>query len=143
MRSVETCEDHKVKMEVEVPHRMLSDVMIIAFDGAYGAVIQYGWADTGKYHIKRDPKDHADDWWEAVEIELNESNPVGAREQSFKVDWGVLVAGMQRILDDKEVRLDLRQTIAQAIMDDDAGEIDAPMADRIVQYGIFGKEVYS
>lgn len=131
-----------VNMQVEVPHTLLGDLMVTAFDGQYGGVWRCGWATDVEYHIDKAEK-AIDNVWKAVTITTNYDEDLDEwPSPTVKVDWAMLVKGMQLILADEKYDGSLRKRIAQAIMDDDAGELDANDADTIVQMAVFGKEVY-
>lgn len=128
----------KLKMEVDVPEELLSDLMITAFDGTYGGCTSYGCFEAVSYDI--DP-DKSTGGWKAVTIrELPED---GKPFAEHRVTWETLVLGMQRLLNKNDLRDDIREAIQEAVFNADGGEIDAGMIDTIVQFGLFNQEKYS
>lgn len=147
-KPLEAPDSMKLSIELEVPHNLLSDVMITAFDGNYGAVWQMGWArSNGSFDI--DSKDH----WLMVPIQVideegeDEDLPYDHRigvvqKEQYEVTHKTLVAGMHHLLKDDRFPSHLKEIVQQAVLEDDAGMIDAPLADSIVQFGVYGKLVY-
>lgn len=119
----------KVKIEVELDRDFLSCVLITASEGG----INY-WADVLKV------EDEGEDRMAIfLAMRANEDE-----EPRFKVDHETVVRGIQRLLDGS-VRVDsqIRGYLSRAVAErDDAGDVDAYVADCIVQAGIFNELVY-
>ena len=146
---------HTLKTRLEVTEEFLSDLMITAFDGQYGGC--WFWATSQEIALGPwlETNEEADRWLSAKiqkedELELwaeaRDNNPKA--EGTAKV-WHVthqtLVLGMQRILDKNEADggyYGTSATIRGGVAEDDAGDIDANIADSIVQMGLFGEEIY-
>lgn len=137
-----------IKTEVEVPQGMLSDLMITAFDGTYGSCWTWSGPNPapGKgFNVQESNEAGTEDVWLSVDIVLDE--PVEENGPTeFTVSHQTLVLGMQRILDEDSLTHDVWKKfcdrIRQGVFDDDAGELDAGDADAIVQWGLFGQEVW-
>lgn len=132
---------HTIRMELvkEVSTELLDDVLVAAFDGRYGGC--WYWAKpTGQGWIIQDCGTDKQTWM-GVEItwEDREADGLG----SVVVDHAVLVQGMQRMLEATDLRKSIRETLEMALMQDDAGDLDADISDLIVQYGLFGEGVYA
>lgn len=139
----------KLKMNVDVPENLLSEILVTAFDGDDGG---------SRFWSEPHPNDDDDDWiitdpfddskdpaWKGVRIrhvEQDEDDPT-----FWTVSWGTLVQGMQNILDgDFSGHQGLRKLqgyIQEAVIEDDGGQLDTNAVDTIVQYGLFGNEQYS
>jgi hypothetical protein len=139
----EEIEAHIVRMDVEVPHNLLSDIMVTAFDGNYGGVQRCGWAVPVDYRIEGEGE--SVQTWREVVIESAPGYEWDGEENKTSresITWAILVKGMQEILNSDDWAESTKKIIVSAILDDDAGEIDANLADTIVQTGLFGEEVY-
>lgn len=134
---------YKVEMELEIPASVLGDTLVTAFDGSYGGCWYWcgpGTKEGDKFDIRGEGTDAV---WHSVDITLDEENDDGVKDQHYRVDYETLKRGMQLILTDPGyAESSARAHVEQAILDDDAGEIDAGLADTIVQLGLFGKEIY-
>lgn len=130
----------KLKLAVDVPENVLSDLMITAFDGDYGGC--WHWSEPyGDDWLVTKPTGINSDWVQATVLDNNdEDEDISSRV--YKVDWSILVLGMQRIIDEDK-KHPLIEAIAEAIFNDNAGGIDSGQVDTIVQYGLFMEEVYS
>lgn len=118
----------KGKTEVELDRDFLSCVLITASEGG----INY-WADVLKV------EDEGEDRMAIfLAVRANEDE-----EPLFKVDHETVVRGIQRLLDGS-VRVDsqIRGYLSRAVAERDAGDVDADVADCIVQAGIFNELVY-
>lgn len=123
-----------------VSEELLGDILVTAFDGDLGAC--WEWAapnydhPNGAFVIDTDK----DDIWTAVAIRYDDPDGDGVLE--MVVDQGRLVRAIQKILDDGVICSSWR-LLEEAIFEDDAGNIDAEIADWIVQTAVFGRQVYA
>lgn len=130
-----------LRLEVEVPEAFLGNILVTAFDGACGG--SWFWCHSNREipineRFLMDDDDDVLSIWRHVHIITDHE------EDAFKVDHNVLIRGMQAILEQPDGHWEtLKRHIGQGVMDDDAGDIDANEADTIVQFGLFGKEVYA
>lgn len=142
--------DLTVQLEIEVPERLRSDILITAFDGSYGAVWQFGWARHVETKTDQSVASPLDQIWESVEIELTDpSDSPGDKVTSrYVIDHRSIVTGLHHMINgkDKNGRPNTsrknKELLVQAILDDDAGEIDAVLASAIVECSIWGHVVY-
>lgn len=134
----------KVKLELEVPERLLSDILITAFDSMYGGCFMIDWCIAHSYDVTPADKENGQlESWNSVTIVLDESEAsVGDENGRYVVNHDVLSTGIQRMLDNQHVSQEVKDILTSAVLDDDGGEIDAFLADSIVQNGIFGKDVF-
>lgn len=124
----------KITVTRELTDEFVSDVLIVAFDGSLGAC----W-----YWSKPAPTQWlavVDDKWKQVlitEPESNEPNKV------LLVDESVVQRGIQLLIEHKVgINNDLFVHLMTAVLEGDAGEVDADVADCIIQAGLFGQIVY-
>lgn len=128
----------KLKLGVDVPENLLSDLMITAFDGHYGGC--WHWSEPyGDNWLAVVGDERV--WKEANILDTNDTDD-DIPSRVYTVNWDTLVLGMQRIVDDGKLH-SLIENIADAIFDDDGGRLDSGDVDTIVQYGLFMSEVYS
>lgn len=126
-----------IKVERTLDEEFVSNVLITAFDGHYGAC--WYWArptrteEESFISTSGAPNDH---WTEARVHDMEDET------KKFKVHAKVLETGIQRILDEDHIAESIRQYIVSAVLEDDAGHIDATAADCIVQVGLFNELVY-
>ena len=120
----------KIAMTKELTSDFLSDILITAFDAAYGGC--WYWAVPSE--AAGDPWKIEDGLWQRVYIEERE----GDEEGTYCVSHLVLADGLQRMVDAGRMDSDIMTAISEL----DAGYIDADIADAIVQWGLFGKLVY-
>ena len=131
---------HTVKLELvkEVTRDFLDDVLVTAFDSQYGGC--WYWAKpAGRGWIQQDCGTE-EQTWSGVEITWEEREEEGM--DPVVVDHALLVTGIQRILDSKDIRKQIKELMETAVFQDDAGDVDADLADTIVQYALFGEGVY-
>lgn len=188
-----------IEIKRELSKEFLSDVMVTAFDGNYGAC--WTWADpVGRFWLESEQNpenmDPAYSFWMKAHIRVNPDEPTGDkildREDGFVIDHEAIARGISIIINDDYVgvwrearphdvrRYDslaakareqgftesaemkqefrhengvlqvfthetargLRQQIAFAVDEQDAGEIDADCADAIVQAAAFGRVIF-
>ena len=118
-------------------------IFVIALEGGIGY-----WSECTKYHwMKKEGDKNIDDinGFFANIIELDEDRLADGEEQNkFKIDYSVIEKGLKAICNGpvKYLSEGIRTSIITAIINDDAGEIDADYADGIVQVGLFNEVVY-
>lgn len=116
----------------------LSDVLITAFDGDLGAC--WYWAQPAQDHWLQTvavPNTRQRLWLHVAIAERDEPN------KGRMVDENVLAQGIRLLLVGKVgIRSDLLEHLKTGVWEGDAGEIDAEVADCIVQAGLFGQIVY-
>lgn len=131
---------HTLKMEVEIPEKLLGDLLVTAFDGVHGGC--WFWCHSDQTYslderFAMDDPTNVLSTWQRVQIETDEEN------DQYAVDHGNLASGMQLIMNLPKGKYDkLKALIGEAVMNDDAGVLDANDADTIVQFALFGEEVY-
>ena len=135
------------KMDVEIPHNLLADIMCTAVESGPGSV--WYWARSISEYIKSE-RDHAmyNDayYWFKIVIMDDDGMPEldeDGNMQVHKVEYQDIVKGLQFVLDQTgEVWDNWKRIIMEAIIEDDASMIDSDLADDLVQFGLFGKKVY-
>lgn len=155
-----------IKTKVELPKEFLSDIMITAFDGQYGGC--WYWAEpVGRFWLETEQNSDPgkldpaySHWMKAhIRVDLDEGgtgNPVLDRRDGFEIDHEGLARAMQLIIDDEyhpnvldsEKATGYQTALAGIVAGlesggTDAGDIDAPFADAIVQVCAFGKVIFS
>lgn len=101
-----------ISLKTELPDEFLSDILITAFDGAYGA--SWEWFEPvrvgDRFWLTTNgdvQKPSTDDLWLAVRIRLREDcetgHPVLDRRDGFEVDHEALGRAIQAIIDDEYV----------------------------------------
>jgi hypothetical protein len=127
----------------------MSDLLITAFDGNYGGC--WFWAE---------PKPGLDDWlivekrhreqgigtvegedtiWRSATIREKQASLANGKKRWAVIDHAMIGRGLKRILETPNGRY---TAIKEAIMGKDSGEIDASAVDTIIQFAVFGEEVY-
>jgi len=128
----------KFTANVVITSEAIEDIMLSALSG-----ISY-WADNigcvGK-QIGDDVCEHVANGG-AVEIHLTEGEIEEGGSEWFKLDKDMLLKGIQMYLDDEEKPYEIVDFngIRYEI---DLGNVDGAVADLIVQYALFGEEVFA
>lgn len=117
-----------VKVEWEVTARLADDIIVTAFDPGYGGALY--WAEVDKRHPVGRWAD-TDDNDRAVEF-----HPDDEPDRNLRVGYDEIVKGLQLAVENGHM------DIAKAVVNDDGGDIDATLADVIVQYATLGELVY-
>lgn len=122
-----------LKLEYTLSKDFLRNVMTSAFEsGVYGSS---SWSTVleirGNYdavHISYDRK----------------TGQEGERKGRKWLDLDSLIEGIRRLLSSKRIDLgnSLRGRLAAAVVTQDAGEIDGPLADCVVQAAVFNDVIY-
>ena len=124
-----------VTIELNITEEFLSDILVGAFDGAYGAC--WYWAQPrskdGAHPFKVDG-----DLWRSVTIIEKESS--GEIYKSGVVDYERLLRGIKKLFEPGV--LPKRSDVRNAILQNDGGQLDAEGFDIIVQLAFFGELVY-
>lgn len=114
-------ETHKFRVEFEVSAQFLQDVLVQGIEGFIG-----DWCRVEKSHI---PNMYA---------EVTELYDDGSVRETWKIGHRTLERGMKLLLNgDVTMNLDMVRELAVAVANQDAGFIDADLADCIIQAGLF------
>ena len=119
-----------IAINVDIPQEFLADVVITAVEGGINywvdAIEDYVWQEDGQEisHPRASIKPMDEERW----------RPIGTN--TIKI-------GIHRILNSEVVNPQLRSQIFRAVADANAGDIDAPVADAIVQVALFDDIVYA
>lgn len=121
-------------LPVRVDDLLLADVLVTAVEDGV-----YYWAELAEYrhHVLNDtdPRD--------VRALLIERDPLHPAFGRHIVNLNTIEAGIRRIIDGQaRVPGGLRDGLMRAVRENDAGDVDADLADVIVQAGLFGGVVY-
>lgn len=132
-----------ISIKRELDAQFVSDVLVTAFDGSVGGC--WYWADVPHdawLYVEKSPVDMIEDLWTRVIIKEQEPDEE-SRGQEYTVDAKTIEGGIQAILDGSvEISIDLMAMLMTGVLHDDTGEIDAEVADCIVQAGLFGEVRY-
>lgn len=138
---------HRLKMEVDIPDNLLSEILVTAFEGEDGG--SRFWAepvedvedDGVKYEY---PDLYGQARW--LEIRIRQVEQADNDFTYWTVSRGTIRDGMQRLLDENfsghEAMQKLQHRIREAVIEDDASMIDTDDADTMVQFGLFGDQRY-
>jgi hypothetical protein len=116
--------------------QFVHDVFVTALEGS----IDY-WAEILKYHwgIKEKDGNYRDD----LDGFFAEVVPRDEPDSELRIDKTTILDGVAQIIDDNiRISPDRMEKIREAARLNDAGDIDADLADCIVQAGLFGEIVY-
>ncbi len=117
-----------VTVKWKVTRRLADDILVTAFDPGYGGC--HYWCAVDKYH----PQGRwatTDDNTRAVEFS-DQANP----NVIYYMGYEQVCLGIQRAIEKGWMN------VAKALVEDDGGQIDAELADVIVQQAIFGEVRY-
>lgn len=141
----------QIRVTRELDDEFIGDVLVTAFDGSYGGCWET-WAEPMHEKTEQWPHDRMltldeDENWTAVHIRCSDTDGLTATEIGLVTDGIVVNAeairvGIQRILDDNIVNSEIRDYVVRAVLEHDAGDIDATAADCIVQAGVFGRVIW-
>jgi hypothetical protein len=125
--------DGSVVVSIDLPSEFLSDILITAFDGSYGGCWYWATPAMDGWLVTDDTRDELGHrlWWSVYVAEREDNSG-----NQWLVTRGTVLLGIQRAIEDAY------PGVADAVIGKDAGDIDAELADIIVQYGVFGKLVY-
>lgn len=142
----------KVKVSVQLTREFLSDILVTAFDGNcggcwywaspdWGFAITPGssWLEGEPIHIKDGDTNYNTLWSKVHIIEPCEVSGQ-MNDRHFAVTQETVAKGIQQFLDDPLWNRSAH--LYTGVTELDAGEIDADLADSIVQQGLFGEVVY-
>lgn len=124
--------------------QFLSDIITTAVEGGIGYWSQcshYQWTEDGAVHVVVGRRNLRTDAYAVVHEATD--NGDGYRDEPLMVDIETVARGIGRLVN-KEVGIHatLRGSLLYANSENDAGEIDADLADCIVQAGIFNEIIY-
>jgi len=119
------------------------DIFVTALEGGIGY-----WSICENYHWKKKNvksekigDDEDLDGFYADVIETDDPEETDAKKH--KIDYSTIEKGLKRICEtDVKLSETIKNSIIQAVMEDDGGNIDADSADVIVQIGLFNEIVY-
>ncbi|QOC56611.1 hypothetical protein SEA_BITESIZE_41 [Gordonia phage BiteSize] len=144
----------KINLDWELTEEFVGDVLVTAFDGQYGGSLFWAsWSNrTVSLEKIEGPNFTADVWtaaWITFDVEEScDDKPhmkmiysQAMEAGGLKIDSDMIAAGISGLL--AKAGPTTRRTVLEAIVSNDAGDIDANIADSIVQYAIFGEEVYA
>lgn len=117
-----------VSVQWKVTRRFADDLLVTAFDPGYGGCLYWAVVDTyrpqGRWAT-------ADDNTRSVEFH-EDANPY----VHYEFGYPQVVTGLQRAVERGWMN------VAKALVEDDGGQIDAELADVVVQHAIFGEVRY-
>lgn len=119
----------------DVRKEFFFDIFVTALEGG----IDY-WACASEYHWGNDGEYDLDGFYALVsDSEEDDTFPDNSR-----IDISIISKGLNKIINDDTVKInsEIRRTIRQASIANDAGLIDADAADCIIQVGLLGELVF-
>jgi len=129
-----------ITIPVTLDPQFLHDVFVTALEGGIGY-----WSDCHEYRWSLGAPSHEAD---LVGFYATVVDAEGDDDTVHRIDRPAIVRGVERILTGqatccgKPIGSHLVGTVARAVVGGDAGDIDAEIADVIVQIGLFGEIVY-
>jgi hypothetical protein len=127
----------QVTINMNITERMVSDILITAFDGHYGAC--HYWATVDKI-VTNDAEDLLDEVWYSAVIRDNEAE----EDALITIDEKSIIRGIEGLLTaSSSLGLSIGQSLMKAIATNDAGYIDGDVADCVVQIAALGQVTYS
>ena len=127
----------QVTINMNITERMVSDILITAFDGHYGAC--HYWATVDKI-VTNDAEDLLDEVWYSAVIRDNEAE----EDALITIDEKSIIRGIEGLLTaSSSLGLGIGQSLMKAIATNDAGYIDGDVADCVVQIAALGQVTYS
>ena len=138
----------QVQTIISVDPLFLDDVICTAVEGGIGywsQVEKYKWDNmAGPGFTFADIIDIAEDYDEDEDGETTSEPPPRYKVDNETIHRALTLLGMANggMLDTMYVSESFRSDIIQAMMEKDTGEIDANMADSLVQIGLFGRVKY-
>jgi hypothetical protein len=129
----------QVSINLNITESLVSNILITAFDGYYGAC--HYWATVDKI-IKNDAEDLLDEVWYSAIIREREGEEDDVT--LITVDAKNIIRGIEGLLaTSSSLGLSIGQELLKAITTNDAGYIDADVADCVVQIAALGQVTYS
>ena len=133
--------DYDVTIRFKVSPSFIGDILVTAFDGTYGG--SWHWArpyekveGISAFEINKETET-----WVAVTVSYEDPN-VGGRKAT-RVGHGTILKGIRTILDCNSGKFGpAKKNLAESIGQQDSSNIDADLADTIVQAGVFGEIIY-
>lgn len=133
--------NNTITIKHDLSTEFIGDVLVTAFDGQYGGC--WYWAEWAPEAINLFTVEVSGGTaWSGVSIRRQREFCEPEERFTLMVDAGIIVKGIQKILNEGNVNNAIVESIRRGVADDDAGEIDADAADVIVQVGLFGEVVY-
>ena len=137
---------YSIEAKVVIKKELMESILVTAFDGTYGGC--WYWAQWGGMGLVKNGDD-----WEKVHIIFDyEDAPTKMMQTCYSqlgmaggvpVGYEEISVGIARILNSDEIRDDLREMLLRAVIENDGGDVDADLADCIVQEALFGTQVYA
>lgn len=129
--------------KVKITEDFLSNILVTAFDANYGSC--WRWCEPDEFRIEGRNHglangDHEDVWFSVTVINNAQDDPKRFQKK-YRVDHKILMEGIKRITWTPGMRH--HDLLVSALADNDAGMIDADLADMIVQLGLWREEIYS
>lgn len=125
-----------VNITIDITERMVSDILISALDNPYGGA-RY-WVQNVR--VKgNDAKDILDEIWYSATFE----DSYGDHNPKYFVNGEKVIAAIQNILNQNVTTSQvICDTLSKAIREDDAGYVDADVADVVLQVAVLGEITY-
>lgn len=144
----------KINTEVELTEDFVGDILVTAFDGNYGGSLFWAnWsrrADALQTITNRPDHTGFLDVWEAVWIKFNvEESCSGMMKRVYeammtkgglKIDADMVAAGIMVAM--SKGSASIQKSLLLALAEQDASSIDSGLADSIIQFAVFGEQVY-
>ena len=125
----------KVTVVLHFTDEYLGNILVTAFDGQYGGC--WFWAEPKgpNWLVTAPDSDDCPFHWKSCTVREKEASN-GTKRKWAVVDHEMVARGIQRVLESKG-----REHLKQRLLSGD-DDIDSYGADTIIQFAIFGEEVY-
>lgn len=125
-----------VNITIDITERMVSDILISALDNPYGGA-RY-WVQNVRVK-SNDAEDILDEIWYSATFE----DSYGDHNPKYFVNGEKVIAAIQDILNQNVTTSQIIcDTLSKAIREDDAGYVDADVADVVLQVAVLGEITY-
>jgi len=125
-----------VNITIDITERMVSDILISALDNPYGGA-RY-WVQNVRVK-SNDAEDILDEIWYSATFE----DSYGDHNPKYFVNGEKVIAAIQDILNQNVTTSQIIcDTLSKAIREDDAGYVDADVADVVLQVAVLGEIIY-
>lgn len=125
---------------INLEYRLSDELLTGILDTAHYSGIEY-WGLISKVVRTGHTDDNPDGNIVELQIVDCEHDPEDGRVEVWVVDFTTLTSGIRGLLEaNTNYQID---ALRRAIAEDDGGEIDADLADCIIQQGLFDEQVYS
>jgi hypothetical protein len=126
-----------VNVTLELSEEFLSDILVTAFDGSCGGSWYWAQPDCADWLELSVPNEACSTW---LSVKVREQEASGDKAKRFKLDHEALVKGIELLF--KPGVLPKRSDIRNAVLQQEAGDIDIDGADVLVQLACFGALIY-